>query len=75
MSSDSPFLHSYESDGQEILFHSLTLEFYSSQDDAPSPAAEQKLLKAMALRSLALAAPDAADRIVDGMERAGLLRG
>ena len=36
---------------------------------------DSEALKAMALRSLALAAPEAADRIVDGMERAGLLRG
>lgn len=45
MSFDSPFLHTYESDGQKILFHSLTLEFYNSPEDVPSPASEQKLLK------------------------------
>ncbi len=51
MSFDSPFLHSYESNGKKVLFHSLTLEFYSSLEDVPSPATEQKLLKHAQLKA------------------------
>lgn len=45
LSPDSPFLHTFVADGEEYLFHSLTLELYRSVDDCPSAFSEEALLK------------------------------
>ena len=44
MSKDSIFLHTYQSGGRKVLFHSLTLEFYDFPEEAPSAEAELELL-------------------------------
>ncbi len=44
MAGVSPFLHRYTIGGEDVYFHSLNLELYSSPDEAPDPAAEGELL-------------------------------
>ncbi len=46
MTGVSPFLHRYTAGGEDVFFHSLNLELYSSPDEAPDPAAEEELLSA-----------------------------
>ena len=51
MMTSSPFLHIYKSDGEKYFFHSLTLEFYGSPEEAPSFEDEQKLLKSFRVKA------------------------